>query len=111
MKKSDLKTGMWVECKCGFKGCIMLDTPYGDIIACSNSYIKFEHNNDLTDKDDTFGEAYDIVRVFKSRNILSCFTGENLKPIWQREETIEMTIEEACNKLREVTGKPVKITI
>ena len=110
MKKSDLKTGMWVEYRSGYKASIMLNTPHGDIATNGKTYIRLdETSEDLTDKHDGI---YDIIKVFKPRSPVSCVSGELLEQIWKRQpEPIEMTLEEACKKLRETVGRPVKILV
>jgi hypothetical protein len=109
MKKSDLKTGMWVECRGGYKASIQLNTPFGDVATNGKTYMNLnETSEDLTDKDENI---YDIVKVFRPRSQVSCVSGVLLQLIWEREEPIEMTLEEACKKLRDTMGKPVKITI
>ena len=110
MKKSDLKTGMWVEYRSGEKRMVALNTPYGDVLVTTNSghtkLLDFTEN--LTHQD---FKNMDIVAVYQSRAYKDILQEYKAEKIWQREETIEMTIEEACKKLREVTGKPIKITI
>ena len=120
MKKSDLKTGMWVEFKNGGKAVVLLNTNLDAIhpernknrdmlVMVSGGWHDLsEHGEDLTC---AFNRYYDIVKVFNSITHHSAITGKNLTLIWERKETIEMTLEEAIQKLKEVTGKPIKITI
>jgi hypothetical protein len=110
MKKSELKTGMWVECRGGYRASVMLDTPHGDIATNGGTYVRLDETlEDLTDKDE---KKYDIIKVFKPLTQVSCASGALLTLIWEREpQPIEMTLEEACKKLRDTMGQPVKITI
>jgi hypothetical protein len=120
MKKSDLKTGMWVEHRNKKRAVVLLNTNLDTMRPERNKnrdmlvtvdggwHDLTGHREDLTC---VFDSEYDIVKVFDANKHGDAISGKNLNLIWQREETIEMTIEEACKKLREVTGKPIKITI
>jgi hypothetical protein len=108
MKKSDLKTGMWVEYEDGEKACVMLGTKEKDILISDKSWLPLNAvRNDLSSS-----PRCSIVKVYEAKNTMSMFNGEHLKLLWEREpQPIEMTLEEACKKLRDTMGKPVKITI
>ena len=109
MKKSDLKTVMWVEYRSGKKVIVLLNTENGDVLVGGgrwNSLYHYDENLNCS-----FSSECDIVSAYIHGCSADALTFEGAEKIWQREETIEMTIEEACKKLREVTGKPIKITI
>ena len=108
MKKSDLKTGMWVEYEDGEMACVLINSVHGDILTDGKRWIALEQ---LKDDMSHPLECCNVVKVYKPTTMTSLISRECLNLIWQREEIIEMTIEEACKKLREVTGKPIKITI
>jgi hypothetical protein len=110
MKKSDLKTGMWVELRDGYKACVMLGTTAGDYITNGKSWASLSgYNNDLIDAKNS---GNDVMRVCDSKYAVPSVLNGGLPEVWKREsEPIEMTLEEACKKLRDTMGKPVKITI
>lgn len=118
MKKSDLKTGMLIEARNGTKYIVLKDVEtkyYGvqDLLfACENGFMcSANYTEDLKAK--SGDKQFDIVKVYSrafEAEILK-IDGEGRELLWQREETIEMTLEEACKKLRDTMGKPIKITI
>lgn len=110
MKKSDLKTGMWVEYRYGDKRMVALNTSEGDVL------VGTEHGcSCLRD----FGEDLlhkrmkdmDIVAVHQPLVFKDIMREDKALKIWERKETIEMTLQEAMQKLKEVTGKSIKIII
>ena len=88
MKKSDLKTGMWVVSKNGAKGIIMLDTNDGDIISGDTLWCNLKsYNDDLR----TYLSDFDIVKVLQPKCPqdyfnLNIYQEDTYKVIWQREE-------------------------
>lgn len=112
MKKSDLKTGMWVEYRDGEKRMVALDVKgYGDILGGNGGWGTISAY--LEDLICPLNNDCDIVKIYDTNYIgqINQFPTD-VKPIWEREpEPIEMTLEEACKKLRDTMGKPVKITI
>jgi Na+-transporting methylmalonyl-CoA/oxaloacetate decarboxylase beta subunit len=109
MTKSELKTGMWVEYSDGKRACVMLDSIKGDVITDGHTWIFLSQIMD--DLSDDYGSCH-VVKVYSPMSFVDMISGESMKLIWEREpEPIEMTLEEACKKLRETVGKPVKITL
>ncbi len=108
MKKSDLKTGMWVENVEGEKYIVLLDTKRGSIISNVNSYDYLdEYKEDLTSQ-------YDDCSVL---NIIKVYDGDyNFKPdniLWERNGykssgnlTVNVTV-----KLDEESVQTIKDTI
>lgn len=90
MKKSDLKTGMWVVCKNEAKGIIMLDTKDGDIISGDTLWCSLEsYDEDL--RADLISD-FDIVKILQPKCPQDYFNfhidqEDNYKVIWQREES------------------------
>jgi hypothetical protein len=118
MKKSDLKTGMWVEYRDGKKACVMVGTDATVKLGGATENIITDGDTWLSLKcltDDLMGEnnseRIDIMKVYRPNTPMDCYAGKRLTLIWEREESIEMTLEEACKILRDTMGKPVKITI
>lgn len=111
MKKSDLRTGMWVEYRTGEKRMVALAVKdYGNIIAGNGGWNALDSYSDDLINEDT--EKCDIVKIYDIDYIGNINEIPTRKPIWEREpEPIEMTLEEACKKLRETVGKPVKIIL
>jgi hypothetical protein len=110
MKKSDLKTGMWVEYRNGEKRMVALNTKEGDVL------IGIEYGRALLsgfneNLEHKFHNSMGIVAIYQANCYGDILKEEKAKKIWERQEVIEMTLEEACKKLRDTMGKPVKITI
>jgi len=114
MKKSDLKTGMWVKVRNGDEMRMVL----------LNSKTSCNENNVLTDgkrwrtldfyTDDLKVPAcaeYDITEVWLARYTINmiAFSRENFECIWKREETCHLTQNEAERILSETLGKKVEI--
>jgi len=109
MKKSDLKTGMWAEYRSGKKVIVLLDTENGDVLVGGGRWNSLRHYD--KNLNCGFSSECDIVAVYKRGVITDVLEFNGAFKIWEREEVIEMTLEEAKQKLEEVTGKPIKITI
>lgn len=108
MKKSDLKSGMTVETRGGER--YMLVEVSGEIFLLGYEGFTCMH---LYEEDLTMisNPDYDIVKVW---NILPAHLEalkdfEDEQAIWIREETREITAEEAFRILKEHYGCPVKI--
>jgi hypothetical protein len=120
MKKSDLKTGMMVEYNNGNRAIVIqnVDTKkYGYqnlFFAEDGCFMTGEgYNEDLICRVN-HGAGYTIKKVYapssESHILRKSLEGRRL--LWEREpQPIEMTLEEACKKLRDTMGQPVKITI
>ena len=117
MKKSDLKTGMILEKRDGRQHIVMLNTVSGNMtLRLEPDRVDFdEYTEDL--KSFHIGVSphpeWDIVKIYQPIVLAEVFQKDCRKELlWEREpEPIEMTLEEACKKLRDTMGKPVKITI
>jgi hypothetical protein len=110
MKKSELKTGMLVEYANKNKRMVLLNSNEGDILISNDAWADLENYTETLEcKDDA---KRHIVAVYENYNPADILGNQNSRKIWERQpETIEMTLEEACKKLRETVGKPVKITL
>lgn len=120
MKKSDLKTGMMIEYNNGDRAIVLhnVDTQhYGNqdlFFAGERGFMTGDsYGEDLICRDE-YSSSFTIRKVYAApseSNILDrSLWGRIL--LWEREpEPIEMTLQEAKQKLEEVTGKPIKITI
>jgi hypothetical protein len=110
MKKSDLKTGMWVEYRDGKRRMVAFGTVWGDVLVgdIGNTQLaNFKEN-----LEHTFLKDMDIIKVYQPSGASYMLSLRGASVLWERElEPIEMTLEEACNKLCDTMGKPVKITI
>jgi hypothetical protein len=119
MKKSDLRTGMAVEIGERGKYVVLKDvdtTYYGNqeilFIGKGGFVCGTDYNENL---EETRGiKGFTITKVYSRAsegNLLDIEAVER-QIIWGRKPTpIEMTLEEACKKLRDTMGRPVKITI
>jgi hypothetical protein len=114
MKKSDLKTGMWVETKEGKKAMVLLGTLNGDIISGQTWFPLSSLDEDLTFKKDP--EA-SIVKIYSSSWNMGYMNKEepydmgNRTLIWEREKpTKEISLTEAFAILKQHYGCDVKIS-
>lgn len=109
MKKSDLKSGMVVEVRNGDRYLLIEDS--GEIFLLGYDGFNYMHSyeEDLTM---ISNPDYDIVRVWSSFpagfKYLAALDPE-CAVVWTREETREITAEEAFRILKEHYGCPVKI--
>lgn len=87
MKKSDLKTGMWVKVRNGAKYQVLLNTSMGNVLCAENGWNSLSsYGNDLT------MESYkdlDIITVYDHPYNLSLACQ---KKIWERKEPELVTI-------------------
>ena len=101
MKKSELRTGDEIVRRDGNVGTVLLDARgCGDIIrmTTTGTWIGVSgYNNDLTVDD--FDEL-DIMKVYQANA-----WGGRKKLLWKREEVLEVTMEDICEKY----GTTVKI--
>lgn len=114
MKKSDLKTGMWVQLRYGAMAMVLLGTKDGDILSGETWCPLKAYNEDLIRTDEVIEQnSCDIVRVHQPLDNAS-YCGRGLKDIfnvmhsdliWERKETKEMTVAEIEKEL----GYSVKI--
>jgi len=120
MKKSDLKTGMMVEYNNGKYGIVLKSVEtmtYGvqDLfIANENGFMTGSAYDENLICRGNANSSYTILKVYSSagENNMLRLTLEGRTLLWEREpKPVEMTLEEACKKLRDTMGKPVKITI
>lgn len=101
--KADLENGMVVECRNGERYLVLRDkllnsTDWKNInnyTAEMKECVKGTHPYDIM-------QIYDTIGVTSLRNL---FDDENLILIWERQESVEMTLEEVCKLL----GKEIKI--
>ena len=120
MKKSDLKTGMWVEMRNGGMYLVLKDIDtknYGhqDIFfAQDGGFMTGEGYTETLESEPTYkcSSGYDVVKVYGKATDNFIFN-KNRKGalLWQREEPISMSLTEAQDKLTAVIGKPVKIKV
>jgi len=127
----NLKTGMIVTCRSGKNGLIVKDNCYGEdaVVFSENNWtsLKDFDNNTLKDFDNNtlewlkhdktrteFAKSVDIMKVYKPNlpcdflnvEMSGLLTGESgFKPVWERKEVQEMTLEQVCKEL----GKDIKI--
>ena len=117
MKKSDLKTGMWVETRDGHKFMVLrdCDTYWGneDLLFCSSGTYMLgrEYSDDLVcTGGSTSPKMFDIIKVTSSNlphrvngNTFDCERATYV--LWQREPTKQMTLSE----IEAALGYPVEI--
>jgi hypothetical protein len=109
MKKSDLKTGMWVERRNGEKTIVLLGTSKGDFLKSlkGGTHGHLERiNEDLTSKT---SKDLDIVKIWNQEYEYEYLKEEGLKLIWERKDTKEISSTEAFEILKQHYGCEVKI--
>ena len=67
-KKSDLKTGMWVENRNGILAMVLLGTKNGDIISGQTWCPLAEYRENLLRNDISIKTDYDIVKVYQPKS-------------------------------------------
>jgi hypothetical protein len=93
MKKSDLKTGMWIENRLGKKALVLLNTKNGDIVSGPEVWGQLDNYKD--DLINYCGKNFDIVKVYQPKNNFSFYNFESYELVWERkEEPITVTLEE-----------------
>lgn len=104
--KTDLKSGMVIEYN---------DKTFGRRLVAGDYLIGGDGYSELNNYADNLinnNENLEIVKIYKIR-YGGCFNDlmedENLKLIWERKETKEMTGEEMKQKLEELTGEKIEI--
>ncbi len=106
--KDDLKDGMVVELR---KGLMLVK--FGNLMLFDGGYTLLEHySEDLKVRDNN--KTWDIIGIYKLNYSKVCeikdiFKKENLIKLWEREDIIMITTEEALDKLKELTGKEYEI--
>ena len=108
MKKSDLKTGMWIVQRDNSKSIVLLGTKHGDIFIENNGkWGNLDNiNNNLTDK---YLHSGDIIQVlqpkFESFYCLAFVFGK-CEIIWERKEITPVKIDDAL--IAYLQSKPIK---
>lgn len=101
MRKEDLKDGMVVETKRGDRYLIVKDATYA--VKVSTYMDLITHNQDLTYSPD---EDLDIMKVFNPCiGSIETMLKHPGKPIWERKESKELTVEE----IEKLLGYPIKV--
>lgn len=85
MKKSDLRTGMWIEKRDGNKAIILLNTKNGNIYSGENTWGEISNYNE--DLKNSFSATHDILKVYQPTSNYAYwnFDKDKLKLIWERE--------------------------
>lgn len=106
MRKSDLRTGMWVKTRNGDKWMVLRDVKtkkYGNQEFClveDGGFICGHNYNDNLKRNGSVDSGYDIISVHGSSDInMSTLTFQEDKVIWKRQEKTELTISEIEDKL------------
>ena len=123
MKKSDLRTGMWVRYRNGGMYEVLLDSKNGcregDVSTDGKGWFNLKSYTD--DLESWMSEGNDIVEVWSavvtsdminfpmSFSFSHYITGDRFYCIWEREETCHLTQNEAERILSETLGKKVEI--
>ncbi len=95
MRKSDLKTGMWVENRNGAIAIVLLNTKDGDIFSGTNVWGPLKDYNDGLSC--TCGSDFDIIRIYQPKSNYGYYNyekHERLRLIWERKEPVTVTLEE-----------------
>jgi len=91
MTKSELKTGMVVECRIGDKCMVLLDTPKGDILLQEDVWLCMGNYKD--DMRNTIDGDFDIIAVYEPQRYVCEMLRRNWndqKCIWRRSEVKEV---------------------
>lgn len=107
--KADLKDGMVVEYRNGNRFLVLGDRMIGEV-----GYDFIAGCNETLEDIRLREKQYDIVRVYRSRQVRSIseiFLDEFLELIWERNKSKKMTAEEMRKKLEELTGEKIEPSI
>lgn len=109
MTKSDLKTGMRVILRNGREYTVALNTCYGDLLLSDDgTYCDMNYNDDLL----YYGYcSLDITDIYKPTKTNHMNSKNRWEPIWRRNLVDEISLQEAVDMLKKVTGKNIKIVI
>lgn len=110
--KADLKNGMVVEYRNGKRRIVVGDILYGQINHGKLDW--YDENLLYSGEEAQVFNDLDIMKVYEvkyNRGFNILFDDDNLRPIWEREETKvkRMTVEEMRQKLEELTGEKIEI--
>lgn len=98
MKKSDLKTGMVVECKNGRKYMYIETESIRGVFICSTGYINADFNDDFKN---AYSRCYDIMKIYQADNEYQLVqqNWDDMQLAWERQEPRKMTLAEIEKKL------------
>lgn len=95
MRKSDLKTGMWVENRLGKKALVLLNTKNGDIVSGPEIWGRLDnYSEDLVTSHDRDG---DIMKVYQPIYVSGYYNHEkydDMELVKKRKELVTVTLEE-----------------
>ena len=107
MKKSELKTGMWLKRRNGDLAMVLLNTENGDICSGIETWYPLDHTNeDLTDKYDV---QFDIVKIMQPLSNHSYYNYDEHNVIWERGGVAFVKIVQALKAY--TTCKGIKSTV
>lgn len=105
MKKSDLKTGMWVICKNGNRGMVLLNTKDGDIVSGDTNWFPLDsYNNELKYPNSDFSE-FDIVKIVQPSANTYYYNIDRdfkLQTLWERNNSIDIHITAEIENIEEI---------
>ena len=108
MKKQDIQLGMAIEYHCG-KRALVISVNNEVLFSDSNGYMRLEDYNDdllvINRHDDS--DKWDIDKIFKVTmgcSIDAMLKGYFLKLLWERQQEVELTLDEIAEKF----GIPVE---
>jgi len=108
MKKSDLKTGMWVVQRDDSKSIVLLGTKHGDIFITNGG--KWGKLNNIGDNlTGIYSSSDDIVQVLQPKFesfYCSAFIVDTCEIIWERKEITPVKIDDAL--IAYIQSKPIK---
>ena len=113
MKKSDLRSGMWVKLRSGKMVLVLLKAKNRcrevDVLIGEKFWFNLESYTD--DLNVLTCAEYDITEVWLANYTINMtiFSKENFDCIWKREKTCRLTQDEAERMLSETLGKKVEI--
>lgn len=98
MKKSDLKTGMVVECRNGKKYMYIETELIHGVFICSTGYINTDFNDDFKN---AYSRCYDIMKIYQANNAYQLVqqNWDDMQLVWERQEPRKMTLAEIEKEL------------
>lgn len=114
-QKADLRSGDVVQCRNGLQYMVMLDcgTHGKDILLnteCLGFNLLSDYSDDMRyDGEDAEDANWDIMKVWRAKNYAKKFVQDNMESVFDRQDVMEVSIEDAIRILTDHFGEQVEI--
>lgn len=114
-QKADLRNGDVVQCRNGLQYMVMLDcgTAGQDVLLnteCLGFNLLSDYSDDMRyDGEDAEDANWDIMKVWRAKNYAKKFVLDNMESVFDRQDVMEVSIEDAIRILTDHFGEQVEI--